>query len=449
MSSKRQSSFSRRRFLGGAGAMIGLPLLTSLLPRRARSDSHEKKKRFIAFYVPCGMVMSNWTPVDEGPNWTMSRTLTPLEPFRDRTLVLTGVDNRPGRSDGGGDHAAGTGSFLTCTHVYKTAGTDIRNGISLDQLVAPTLSAGLPFPSLELGTDGGAAVGDCDTGYSCAYARSISWKDATTPLPKQTSPRSFFDRMFAGYDPEATAAELMKRQAYRKSVLDYALDEANDLQSKLGRTDRAKLDEYLTSVREVEARVDRPIMVCQPGARPAGDYNPNDDFAAISRAMIDLMAIAISCDQTRVITFMLGNAGSYHSHPQVGVVESHHELSHHMMNADNFEKLTKIETWEVGELAYLMGKLDAVDDGDGTTALDNSVIFFGSEIEDGDAHRHTNMPIVVAGGGAGLLSTGVHRRVPGQTQGNLFLSLLQILGVPATRFGDDGTAPLPGVFVGG
>lgn len=436
---------SRRRFLGGAGAMIGLPLLTSLVPRWARGAEPERKKRFIAFYVPCGIVMSSWTPPDEGAGWTMTPILAPLAPYRDHTLVLTGVDNRPGRSDGGGDHAAGTGSFLTCTHVFKTAGADIRNGVSLDQVLAPALSAGCPFPSLELGTDGGAAVGDYDTGYSCAYARSISWKNATTPLPKQTSPRSVFDRLFAGYDPDATEAELQRRQAYRKSVLDYSLDEASALRARLGRSDQQKLDEYLSSVREVELRVDRPVNICRPGARP-GSLDPNDDFAGVSRAMIDLMGIAVACDQTRVLTFMLGNAGSYHAHPQVGVVESHHELSHHMGNPDNLQKLTAINTWEVGELAYLMGKLAAIDDGDGFTALDNSIIFFGSEIEDGDAHRHTNMPIVVGGGGSGRLATGTHLRLPGQTQGNLFLAFLDAFGVEATTFGDDGTAPLAQVL---
>jgi hypothetical protein len=438
---------NRRKFLGGAGAMIALPFLASLSPRRARAAELGPKRRFIAFYVPCGIVMNNWTPGNDGIDYTMTPILSPLEPFRDRTLVLTGVDNLPGRSDGGGDHASGTGAFLTCTHVRKTAGADIANNISLDQVLAPTLSAGLAFPSMELGTDGGAAVGDCDTGYSCAYARSISWKNATTPMPKQTSPRSVFDRMFAGYDPNETAAELARRQAYRKSVLDTALADANSLRGRLGRGDQAKLDEYLNSVREVEQRVDRPINVCQPGARP-GNHDPNNDFAAISRAMIDLVSIAIECDQTRVVTFMLGNAGSYHSHPQIGVTEAHHELSHHMGAASNLEKLTAINTWEVGELAYLMSKLDAIDDGEGAgSALDNSIIFFGSEIEDGDAHRHSNMPVLVAGGGGGTLAAGQHIRFsPRQTQANLFLSFLSAFESPVTAFGDDGTAPISAVL---
>jgi hypothetical protein len=296
---------------------------------------------------------------------------------------------------------------------------------------------------MELGADGGAAVGDCDTGYSCAYARSIAWKNATTPLPKQTSPRGVFDRMFAGYDPDASVAEVEKRRAYRKSVLDYGLDDAVALHSRLGRSDQLKLDEYLTSVREVELRVDRPVAVCRPGDRPGTAFT----FAETCHAMIDLMAIAIECDQTRVITMMLGNAGSYHSHPQVGVTEAHHELSHHMGSQDSFDKLTLINTWEVGELAYLMGKLAAIDDGNGETALDNSIVFFGSEIEDGDAHRHTNMPILVAGGGSGRLATGTHRKFPGQTQANLFLSFLHAYGLQFNQFGEDGTAPIPGLLL--
>lgn len=439
--------FSRRRFLGGAGAMIALPFLTSLAPRRARGAAPMRKKRFLAFYVPNGIVMDKWTPAAEGSAWSMTPILTPLEPYRNQLLVLTGINNSPGRSENGGDHASGTGAFLTCTRPYKTAGADIRNNISLDQLVAPTLSEGLPFPSLELGADGGAAVGDCDTGYSCAYARSISWKNATTPMPKQTSPRGVFDRMFAGYDPDASQAELEKRKAYHKSVLDYALDDASALRQQLGKTDQLKLDEYLSSVREVEQRLDRPITVCRPGMRPGTNYDPNSNFAAVCRAMSDLIAIAFQCDQTRVITMMLGNAGSTHTHPQIGITESHHEISHHMGAQANLDKLTKINEWEVGEFAYLLGKLKAVDDGDGQTVLDNSIIFFGSEIADGDAHNHTNMPMIVAGGGSGQLITGAHKRLPGQTQGNLFLTFLTAWGLPGTKFGDDGTVPIPGLLV--
>ncbi len=437
-------SFNRRRFLGGAGAMLALPFLASLRPRVARGADPVPPRRFLAFYLPCGIVMDQWTPSAVGAGWAPSPILMPLVPYQDKVLVLSGLDNKPGRSEGGGDHAAGTGAFLTCTHVRKTAGSDISNARSIDQLLAPLLSAGLAFPSLELGADGGSAVGDCDTGYSCAYARSIAWAGPTTPLPKQTNPAAVFDRLFAGYDPDATEAEIAKRRLYRTSVLDTSLEEAGDLRTRLGRTDQHKLDEYLTSVRELETRVAGPVNVCRPGQRPASDLA----FAERSRAMIDLMGIAIECDLTRVITFMLGNAGSYNSHPQIGVVESHHELSHHMNSATNLSKLTQINTWEIDQLAYLLGKLAAIDDGNGVTALDNSVVFCSSEIEDGDAHRHTNMPVVVAGGGGGTIATGQHRRyTAGEPVADLMIALAGGLGLDLPTFGDDGTRPLAGIRV--
>jgi hypothetical protein len=435
------SRFSRRLFLGGAGAAIALPFLESLRGPRARGADAQVPKRFLAYYLPCGIVMSRYTPAATGPGWAATPVLQPLDTpiLRPKLSILTGLDNRPGRSDGGGDHAAGTGAFLTCTHVRKTAGTDISNNISLDQILAPKLSEGLSYPSLELGTDGGASVGDCDTGYSCAYARSISWANATTPLPKQTSPRALFDRLFAGYDPDATAADVARRQLYRTSVLDSAVGDASSLRTKLGKTDQAKLDEYLTSVRALEDRVATPPRVCQPGTRP----NDNLTFAERSRAMSDLMVVAFQCDLTRVITFMLGNAGSGATHPQVGVTESHHELSHHMMNVANYDKLELIERWEFGELAYLLDRLNTIEDAPGVPVLDNTIAFCSSEIEDGDAHRHTNLPVVIAGGGGGTLVQGTHTRfATGTPLANLFLSFLQALDAPQSTFGDDGTAAL-------
>jgi hypothetical protein len=432
---------SRRMFLGGAGALIALPALESLLPRRARGAGAEAPpRRFLGFYVPNGIVMANWTPAATGAAWTPTPILAPLVPYRDKVLVVTGVANRPGRPDQIGDHASGCGAFLTATHVKKTEGADIKNGTSIDQLAAAKLSANVSFPSLELGIEAGASVGGCDSGYSCAYTRNISWANPTTPRPKVTSPRVAFDRMFAGFDPQATEAELAKRLHYRTSVLDYALGDAERLHGKLGTTDRAKLDQYLTGVRELETRLARPSAICAPGAPPAAEL-PYVDHV---RFMLDLIALVLHCDQTRVATFMLGNAGSNHVHSQIGITDAHHDLSHHQSDPAKLDKLTRIDTWEVEQLAYLLGKLETYKELDGSSILDHSALFFSSEIEDGNSHSHFNMPVLVAGGAGGALRTGRHVRYTNQpTMGDLFVALLHAVGVTGAKVGDDGTQPLP------
>ena len=435
---------SRRLFLGGAGAAIALPLFESLAPRGLRAAAAVAPKRFFVFYVPCGIVMNQWTPADEGTGWTPSPILAPLAPWKDRTLVVTGLANRPARPDGAGDHAAGTGSFLSCVHVRKTEAENIANGRTVDQYAAAALGLGLRFQSLELGIDGGSAAGGCDSGYSCAYARNIAWADATTPLPKTTNPRVVFDRLFAGFDPDATAAELAKRKMYRSSILDLSRRQATDLKAKLGRTDQAKLEQYLSAIRDLESRLDSAASLCAPGQPPGSGL----DYPAHVRAMLDLSALAFQCDQTRVITFMIGNAGSGRAHPHLGITEAHHELSHHMSAQPTLDKLTAINTWELEQLAYLVGKLDGFADVDGQTLLDNSLVYLSSEIEDGNSHSHYNMPIVVCGGAGGTLATGRHVRYPGEPPvADLYQAFLGALGapVPAT-FGDDGTGPLPGIL---
>ncbi len=434
---------SRRLFLGGAGATIALPLFESLLPRIARgADPEGPPRRFLAFYVPNGIEMANWTPAAEGPDWVAPPILAPLIPYRSKVMVVSGVANRPGRPDAIGDHGAGCGAFLTATHVVKTEGADIRAGKSVDQIAADKLCANLPYRSLELGIEGGSSVGGCDSGYSCAYTRNISWLDATTPRPKLTSPRVAFDRMFAGFDPDVTAQEIQKRLRYRTSVLDYARGETDRLRGALGRSDRAKLDQYLTGVRELEKRLARPSAVCAPGEAP-GDLEYPDRV----KFMLDLIALVLHCDQTRVATFMLGNAGSNRAHTQIGVPDPHHELSHHQNDPGKRARLVQIDRWEVEQLAYLLGKLEERKEIDGTSILDHTVLFFSSEIEDGNSHSHFNMPVLVAGGGGGALATGRHVRYTNQpTMGNLFISLLAAVGVTVSSFGDDGTQPLPGIL---
>lgn len=434
---------SRRLFLGGAGAAIALPLFESLLPRVARgADPEAPPRRFLAFYVPNGIEMASWTPAAEGTAWVAPAILEPIVPYRNKVMVVSGVANRPARPDGVGDHGSGCGAFLTAAHVVKTEGADIRAGKSVDQVAADTLCADLPFRSLELGIEGGASVGGCDSGYSCAYTRNISWQDATTPRPKLTSPRVAFDRMFAGFDPNLTAQEIQKRLLYRTSVLDYAGGETDRLRGRLGRADQAKLDQYLTGVREIEKRLARPSAACAPGTAP-GDL----EYPEQVRFMLDLIALVLHCDQTRVATFMLGNAGSNRAHTQIGVPDPHHELSHHQNDPAKRARLVQIDRWEVEQLAYLLGKLEANKEVDGSSILDHSVLFFSSEIEDGNSHSHFNMPVLVAGGGGGTLETGRHVRYTNQpSMGDLFVSLLGAAGVTASSFGDDGTRPLPGIL---
>ncbi|MGN6110873.1 MAG: DUF1552 domain-containing protein [Kofleriaceae bacterium] len=435
---------SRRMFLGGAGAAIALPLFESLLPRAARGAAAEPPpRRFLAFYVPNGIVMANWTPATTGRDYAPTRILEPVMPWRDKLLVVSGISNRPARPDAIGDHGSGCGAFLTATHVVKTEGADIRNGVSVDQVAAAKLGASLPFPSIELGIEAGASVGGCDSGYSCAYTRNISWANPTTPRPKLTSSRVAFDRLFAGFDPDLTEAEIQKRLHYRTSVLDYARGETEALHGKLGRSDRIKLDQYLTGVRELEARLSRPGALCVPGAPPDGEL----DYPDHVKFMLDLIALALRCDQTRVATFMLGNAGSNRSHSHIGVPDAHHDLSHHQSDPDKLERLTQIDRWEISMLAYLLDKLEQAKELDGSSILDHTALFFSSEIEDGNSHSHDNMPVLIAGGAGGALATGQHlRKTGGPAMADLFIALLHAVGAPVDRFGDDGTQPMAGIL---
>jgi hypothetical protein len=316
--------------------MVALPMLEAMAPSVARAQA-AAPKRMLAYYVPCGIVMNAWTPAATGASWALTPILTPLAPVKDDVLVLSGLANRPARPDGPGDHASGTGAFLTASHPFKTEGANIRNGISVDQVAANAIGAATLFPSLQLGIDGGSGVGDCDSGYSCAYARNISWASPTQPLPKITSPAVLYDQLFQGFDPDATAEEQARRTLYRTSVLDFVRDEANSLKLRLGTTDRAKLDQYLTGVDELEDKIAKASTgpVCEPIDRPS---DPGD-IVAHSDIMNRLMTLAFQCDATRVISFMLANAGSNRSYEFLGVSGGHHEISHHQDLQENFDRL--------------------------------------------------------------------------------------------------------------
>jgi hypothetical protein len=437
---KPRVNVSRRAFLGGAGVLLALPALNSLVGREAAAED-AVARRILTFYVPNGIHMAKWTPAQTGASYELSPILSPLAKVKKKLLVLTNLNNKPARPDGPGDHASGTSGFLTCRHVVKTEGAGIKNGISMDQVAAEKLKQSTRIASLQLGMDGGSSVGDCDSGYSCAYARNISWASETQPLPKTVSPQVVFDLLFDGFDPEATAADKARRLKYRTSILDYTLADAKRLHPRLGVSDQRKLDEYMTGVFELEERLHKT----NAGAACSTIPRPPEGLAYPEKVklMLDLMVLAFQCDATRVISFMLGNAGSGRSYEFLGITGGHHELSHHQGMQANLDKLEKIDTWEIEQYAYLLEKMDAVIDINGKTLLDNSAVYFSSEIEDGNAHRHTNLPVLLAGSCAGSWTTGQHITYPDAPPlANLFTTMLGAVGAPVNTFGDEGTGPL-------
>lgn len=430
-----RAKLGRRAFLGGAGALLGLPWMESLMGGGRAFAGQEKVKRILAFYVPDGMHMQRFRPSAVGANYDLPEILSPLGALKSKVNVLSGLTNAPARPDGPGDHASGTGAFLTVAHPKKTQGADIENGISMDQVAAGALKELTRIPSLQLGIDGGSGVGDCDSGYSCAYANNISWASATQPLPKITSPSVLFDQIFQGFDPEATAEEIAKRTSYRTSILDYVRQDAKSLQNRLGQTDRVKLDQYLTGIEDLEEKIEKASSgpTCEAIPRP----NDPGDLETHIAIMTQLMTLAFQCDTTRVISFMLANAGSNRSYEFLGVQGGHHEISHHQDLQENFDKLTIIDKWEVQQFTNLIAALDAVEEADGSTLLDNSLVFFSSEISDGNAHNHDDMPVLLAGSGGGAIASGRHIVYPDDTSvAKLFISMLEASGVPTSSFGD-------------
>jgi hypothetical protein len=425
---------SRRAFLGGAGAVVTLPLFESL---DARAATAPRPVRAIWWYAPCGIEMAQWR-VPNGPLNNLSRILAPLEAVKASTLVLTGLDNTACMVPVAGDHARGTGSFLTCRTVEHSTDS-IINGISVDQVAANVIGAQTSFKSLELGTTGGSSVGDCDSGYSCAYTRNISWIDSNTPNPKITDGGIVFDRLFSGFDQSLTAEQLAARKLWRKSVLDYVLDDANALKTRLGVSDREKLDEYLSGIRSLEVRIDAE----QPGCIPSDRPEPTVDYGMSCDVMSDLTVLALQCDLTRLVTFMLENGGSYRSWDFLnGVVGAHHELSHHQGDPTKIEALARIGTYQIERFAYLAERLQNTLEPDGSSLLDHSTLFFSSEISDGDWHNHDDLPVVMVGGAGGAIRTGRHVDLGSRPIADLYLSMLEVVGAPQSSFGIDGTAAI-------
>lgn len=392
-------------------------------------------------YVPNGAHMQAWTPETEGASFELPFILEPLKAFKDDLLVLSGLaqDNAAAHGDGGGDHARSLACFLTGTHPTKTDGANIKAGVSVDQVAAMKLGQNTRFPSLELGCDRGAQSGNCDSGYSCAYSSNISWRSPTTPMAKEVNPRLVFDRLFASQSKNLNGAERAKRDFYRQSILDYVIEDANQLRGRLGANDKRKVDEYLNAVRELERRVAHSEKNSQVDVLLGGIKKPSgipQDFKDHIRLMLDLMVLAFQGDVTRISTFMYANEGSNKSYSFIDVPEGHHDLSHHGNDKAKHEKIKKINRFHMEQFAYLLGKLKAIPEGGGTL-LDNTMIVYGSGIGDGNRHNHNDLPILVAGKGGGTLKPGRHIAYPRDTPlNNLYLSLLDKIGAPVESLGD-------------
>jgi hypothetical protein len=423
------------------GATVALPLLEAMLPQTALGAPPQAGKpllRLAFLYVPNGKHMPDWTPEALGANFELPATLKPLQPLKQDLLVLSGLtcDKARPHGDGGGDHARAMSAFLTGAQPRKTHGADIKAGISVDQLAAQKVGRATRFASLEVGCEGGRNAGNCDSGYSCAYSSNLSWRGESTPASKEVNPRLVFDRLFnVGGAGGAAAA---RRDLMRRSILDFVAEDARGLKARLGTTDGRKLDEYLSGVREIEQRLARAEKVevkgAPPGAvRPAGAPK---NYQEHLRLMADMLVLAFQADLTRIATFVFANEGSNRSYRDIGVSEGHHDLSHHGRNKAKQAKIQKINEFHVTQLAYFLGKLKAVREGGGSL-LDNCMVLYGSGNSDGNRHNHDNLPILLAGKGGGMLRTGRHVRYARETPlTNLYLSMLDRVGVSVPRFGD-------------
>ena len=440
---------SRRTFLRGVGTVIALPMLEAMSPLSALASTPKAPKRMAFLFVPNGIHMPDWTPSSNGELTELPKILAPLEKVKDKINILTGLtaDKARPNGDGAGDHARSASAWLTGCQPRKTAGADIKVGVSADQIAADKIGHLTQFRSLEIGCERGQQAGNCDSGYSCAYSSSVSWRGESTPVAKEVDPRLVFERLFSNGDPTESAEARAKRNEYRKSILDFALEDAKSLQTKLGAHDRRKLDEYFTSVREIEyrlAKLEQTGKTLKLEGKTAPQGIPAE-YGEHLRLMGDMMILAFQADLTRISTFMFANEGSNRPYRQIGISEGHHDLSHHGRDPQKQSKISQINLFQTQQLAYILEKMNSIKEGDGTL-LDNCMVIYGSGISDGNRHNHDNLPILMAGGGGGTIKTGRHVRYPNETPlTNLYLSVLDRMKVPAEKVGDS-TGKLDGLL---
>jgi len=449
LSSERQASLSRRRFLRGLGACMALPAFESLAPVRLLAAPAAVAKtapvRMAFVYVPNGAIPSAWWPEGEGgKDFALSRTLQPLQNIKQKLQVISGLEDLsadPG-PDGGGDHARAGGTFLTGVRIKKTSGSDIYAGTSVDQVVAHQIGHLTRFPSLELTCDAVRKAGACDTGYSCVYEYNLAWRSPVQPVSPEPNPRLVFERLFGAGAPAERVANLKRRQTEQQSILDFVLDDAKLVQRNLNGRDRQKLDQYLSSVREIEERIERTERM--PVANPAVDSPAGipANFEEHIALMFDMLTLAFQTDSTRVATMLLAGEGSNRTFTEIGLSEGHHNLTHHRNIPETVDKVKEIDLWYVKQLAKFLEKLDRTPDVDGQSLLHNSMIVYGSGNADGNRHTHNNLPIILAGAGGGGLKPGRYLKSTPAPLANLFLSMADLMGAKGIEKHGDSTGRL-------
>lgn len=440
-----KKQLSRRTLLKGMGVTVALPLLDAMTPAFATAAEKVKAPTRLFFgAVPNGIEMKAWTPTGLGKDFEFTRILKPLEPFREDLLVITGLAHRTGASKEAGDHARAGGNYLTGVHPKRTTGADIEVGISVDQVAAQALGSKTRLASLELGCEATRMVGSCDAGYSCAYQNSLAWRTPNTPMPPEINPRSVFERLYGSLESSLDPKRQAELNEDRRSILDYVNERTKKLVSTLGPTDKRKIDEYLTAIREIEKRIARVESdnhqltpeIDKPNGIPA-------NFADHVRLMHDLLIVAFQSDITRISTMLYSREGSNRAYPELGFTDGHHPITHHRYLPDLVEKVTKINCYHLEQFAYFIKRLKSIPEGDGTL-LDHCMIVYGSSHSDGNRHSHVNLPTIIVGRGNGALKTGRHIVYPETPMTNLFLTLLDKMGVPTEKLGDS-TGKLQGL----
>ncbi len=428
---------------------MALPFLDIMAPTSAIAQTVKRPVRMAFLFVPNGINMDYWTPGTAGKGFELPDTLAPLNGLKEDLTVLTGLAqmNAFANGDGPGDHARSSASWLTGVQARKTAGSDIQAGVSIDQLVARELENQTKYASLELGCERGALAGNCDSGYSCAYSSSISWRSPSTPVAKETNPRAVFERLFGSDSAVETREARAKRSQYELSILDFIMEDALALKGRLGERDVQKMDEYFSSVREIELRLakfekENKEMALAGIEAPRGI--PNDRGEHI-RLVGDMMVLAFQADLTRVATMMFANEGSNRAYREIGIHEGHHDVSHHGKDPDKLGKKKQIDLYHMEQAAYILRRMKETADGNGSL-LDNSMVIYGAGISDGDRHNHDDLPLIMAGRAGGRIPAGQHMKVKSRTpMTNLFLSMMDVMGVDVEKFGDS-TGKLEGLW---